>query len=117
MTLHFALGSPVPAPLHPYGCRLEDIPPDCRTVVNSTPPPPQGWYSVGHWSALVSPNIFNGFVRPLVEVLAEMESEALDACGREGIEPLQWPAPPALSAAGVATVLLIPDPILRDLFR
>ncbi|MFK8252662.1 hypothetical protein [Ancylobacter terrae] len=116
---------PFPVPLHPYGRQLSDIPAGIRTwdgwrpidAVNLDHLPPPGWYSVGHWSALTEPNIFAYFEEPLADVLTELEQVAFDACRKEWVEPIEWPAPPALVAAGIATVFLFPDPILREVSR
>lgn len=115
----------IPAPRHPYGCRFEDIPDDLvtwdgwhlRDLVPFDAAPPQGWYSVGHWLALVSPASLCCLLDTLMQSLVEMEAEAVEACRREGMEAVVWPAPPAIARAGIATVRLIPDPILRDLYR
>lgn len=125
MTLAVREPFPSPVPLYPYGCRIEDIPDDIKTWDGYRPidmiplanMPPVGWYSVGHWSSLVSPGIYDFFDAPLAEVLTEMEDEIAGECRKQGIEPVEWPAPPALVTLGISTVLLFPDPILRDATR
>ncbi|MCK0197061.1 hypothetical protein MWN34_09065 [Ancylobacter sp. 6x-1] len=116
---------PFPFSPTPYGCRLEDIPDDIVTgdgwkpldAVNLDHLPPPGWYTVGHWSALTEPGIFRLLSGPLHEALADMEAQAVAASRREGIEPIDWPAPPALVAIGIETVKLIPEIVLRDITR
>lgn len=75
----------LPVPLHPYGCRLQDIPDDHRSpdgwhprdCINFNRPdgsdqaPPPGWYSIPHWVALTSHNSFGFFYVAMPEIVSE----------------------------------------------
>ena len=126
----FAAAHPIPFAPHPRGCRIESIPDDLMTwdgwsprdCLNLDPAPPAGWYSVPHWVALTEWGVFRGHDAPMPEILEEWfgevwQGQALAKAAEEGVTPLEWPAPPKLQAHGIATVLLFPDPILRDVFR
>ncbi|MFG1480270.1 hypothetical protein V5F53_16680 [Xanthobacter sp. V4C-4] len=140
-----SMAYPSPIPLHPHGCRVEDIPThlsDGRPLVtwdgwspldciNLDRPdgrdraPPAGWYSIPHWFALIEPSCFWLFEEHMPDLFAEWargdfrnarQETALAFMAKEGMEPLEWQAPVKAREAGIATVLLFPDPILRELF-
>ncbi|GLI22221.1 hypothetical protein GGQ86_000481 [Xanthobacter flavus] len=139
-----ASASPLPFPLHPYGCRVEDVPAtplthdgwSRRDCLNVDPPPPPGWYSIPHWVALTGYYRFGDFAA-MPEVVSEWiglpggveaggsadhngeeQAKALDLMATEGMAPIVWPAPKRMQEElGIATVLLFPDPVLRMLFK
>lgn len=112
-------------PPHPRGARLDAIPADIVSWdgwrpldwINTDPAPPLGWYSVFHWVALTEPGLFRHFCDPTPTQLLDEQDEARRLTKAEGLSPIKWPAPPRMQAAGVKFVWLIPDPILRDVFR
>lgn len=133
---HFPAGLHYPLPFSstPFGCRVEDIPTDIvtwdgwspRDCLNLDPAPPAGWYSIPHWFALTEWHCFDYLDEPTA-CLTNGFFERVDkhgkpglvalmgkACRDEGLEPIEWPAPPKLVAHGRPTVLLFPDPVLRD---
>ncbi|MFG1433396.1 hypothetical protein V5F69_20430 [Xanthobacter sp. V2C-4] len=88
--------------------------------------PPAGWYSIAHWFALTEPSCFYLFEEPMPDLFARWargdfqsagRESALDLLAKEGMAPIAWPAPPKAREAGIATVLLFPDPILRVIFK
>jgi len=121
---------PLPFSSTPRGCRVEDIPGDLltwdgwapRDCLNLDPPPPRGWYSIPHWAALTEWGLFETAEATMEETLGEWmrdpwQADALRYCAEEGIVPIEWPAPPRMkSELGIASVLLFPDPILREVF-
>ncbi|MFG1418305.1 hypothetical protein V5F38_10385 [Xanthobacter sp. V0B-10] len=88
--------------------------------------PPPGWYSIAHWVALTHPLWFDWFETPMPELFAAFargdfgngaRRKILDLMAQEGMTPIEWPAPVKAQEAGIATVLLFPDPILREADR
>lgn len=142
VALLHSLSTVAPASVpHPRGCRVEDIPEDVCSSDGWRPldwinhdradgtdrAPPPGWYSIPHWWALTEWHCFEMWEGETAEVLAEclinrgqgedsFYARAIDAMNREGLAPIEWPAPPRIKAAGYSTVLLYPDAILRDVF-
>lgn len=126
---HQPLTHPLPFSTTPRGCRVEDIPDDLVTwdgwspkdCLNLDPAPPAGWYSIPHWAALTEWHLFNYLEEPGTVICEEWlgdrwQGQALRLAAEEGIAPIEWPAPPKMQAAGIATALLFPDPILREVF-
>lgn len=135
---------PLPFPLHPYGCRVEDVPAvpltddgwSRRDCLNVNPPPPPGWHSIPHWVVLTGYYRFEDF-GAMPEVVSEWiglpggvgaggsathdggeQAKAPDLMATEGMAPMAWPAPPRMQEElGIATVLLFPDPVLRMRFK
>ena len=133
-----------PFPAHPYGCRVEDVRSDLltqdgwspRDCLNLDPPSPPGWYSIPHWVALTGYYAFEAFGADMPEIVSEWiglpggvgaggsathdgveQAKALELMAREGMAPIEWPAPPRMQVElGIAAVLLFPDPVLRSLF-
>lgn len=116
---------PLPIPQHPRGARIDDIPTDIISWdgwrpldwINTAPAPPLGWYSVFHWIALTEPGVFRHFCDPAPTLFHAEQEEAKRLTRAEGSSPIEWPAPRKMQEAGIKSVWLIPDPILRDLFR
>ncbi|WP_238122864.1 MULTISPECIES: hypothetical protein [unclassified Xanthobacter] len=137
---------PLPFSTTPYGCRVEDIPThledgspletwdgwsprDCLNVdrpdgLDRAPPP--GWYSVAHWVALTHPHWFDMLDMPMPDLFkdwaegrgfARDDGDIFDLMAQEGMTPIEWPAPVKAQEAGIPTVLLFPDPILRAVDR
>lgn len=125
MRQYLSVTLPPPIALYPRGARIEDIPADIISWdgwrpldwINMDPAPPLGWYSVFHWIALTEPGVFECFCDPAHTLFHEEQEEAKRLTRAEGSSPIEWPAPPKMQAAGVKSVWLIPDPILRDVFR
>lgn len=128
--------SNIPPP-YARGRRVENIPSDILTwdgwspidCLNLDPPPPSGWFSIPHWFALLDWRLFDDLPEPgkaicLDLLCPELAEEARAMTLQEGVEPIVWPAPPKLTMPhkgedwffpGVATVLLFPDGVLREL--
>lgn len=103
----------------PRGCALSDIPSDIRTAAGHRPHDfvsddrPAGHYSVYEFLARTEPELFRGLI-DAEEAFADVSAAASALAGAEGVAVLDWPAPLALWAAGIRTVLIFPNAILRD---
>jgi len=108
----------------PYAARLRGV--FFPTIPHHTPTPqgwrpkdfisedaPYGWYSVWDFLARTEPLLFTE-VDDVEADYSDVVSKAAALAAAEGLAPLEWPAPWPLAEAGVATVLLFPDAILRD---
>lgn len=76
--------------------------------------PAGDWWSVWEFLAITEPETLEA--SDVAEDWREQEDLATELARREGIEPMAAPAPAALVAYGIPTVLLFPDAILRDAF-
>ncbi|MFG1466541.1 hypothetical protein V5F77_27325 [Xanthobacter sp. DSM 24535] len=61
--------------------------------------------------------MFECFCDPAHTLFHEEQEEAKCLTRAEGSSPIKWPAPRKMQEVGIKSVWLIPDPILRDLFR